>query len=229
MTTSEYREHFKALLTAQVTYREKVYTAVQIDNIDAYVNRAIQAGLQDFWSAWQWPFKSKTYELSITAQSEYYALPDDFDSMISVREKNSNTGLKVFYKSKSEFDLLVPKETVDSAGNPEMYTVYWDGNNKRISFYPRPTNQTLYLYYNTTPPASVEKVPEIGQACLESFIAKHVYPHGHPGRRDALIEAENEMKKLQVRAHGQKELPPVMFTDTEMPRTVSSFWWTNEN
>lgn len=225
MTQAEYKEHFKALLTAEVTYKEKVYTSVKIDQVDAYVNRCIIQGLKDFWTAWSWRFRAKTYELAITSQDESYTLPTDFDGMLTIREKNSGTGLRLQFLPKEDFDRAVPKETLLTSGDPEFYTVFFDGTAKKISFSRRPSDQTLYLYYNATPPAAVEKVPDYAQACLESYIAKHVYPHGHPGRRDAIIEAENEKMKLQVMDKGSHAAPRMFQTDSDYPNHVNPFYW----
>lgn len=193
VTLEEYKTYFADILKAD---------AVEIQNMDQHITRAIQQGLADLWGASNWMFKQTETTLTV-ADTDPVDLPDDFEGFRTLREKGSNRGWRLTYMPREEFDRVYPKATALPSGTLKIFTVYRDmsDNGKwKALFLPSPSSSTTVymLYYIGAGEVTVNLIPSKAQAALEAFIAKHAYPYNHPGRVMATQVAEIELKKLQT-------------------------------
>ncbi len=216
-TNQAYEEYFGAVVAAMEL---KVPDALQ------YTQRAIQSGLQRFWGASKWSFKGGTYKLVISAASDSYDLPDNFDSMITLREETSNKGLKLSFMEKEAFDAFVPKQSAWSSNNPYHYTIFYEENGKRvISVYPRPSSTTLYLHYLKTTPADVTRVPDKFQGGVESAISMSIFLPGKSSRKVAYNEFREEVKRLEVQDKQDMSKYLKYKTEADIPYYNDLPWW----
>lgn len=216
-STAEYIEYFKSVLTA---YK------VEVLNIDEYATRAVESGLQRFWGASDWSFKQVTDTLVISTSSDYYELPTDFDSMVTLREETSQSGLKLDYMSKEEFDSFVPKQSVWESNSPYRYTIFnTDLNKKVISIYPRPSALTLYMLYLKTTPNDTLNIPDKFQTGVEAAIALSIFLPNNPSRSLAYSEFRAEVKRLEVQDKQDQSRYREMFLEDSEQKSQQSRWW----
>lgn len=196
MTYDEYTLHFADLITA---------TKLEVSDPAAYAARCVVQGIKAFWGANNWYFKERQYDLVITATADDYDLPSNFETVRISREHSSNQGGRIQFKSKEDFDALVPKLETFSSGNPQIMTIYRDLATEKwkIAFFPRPTAMTikmsLSLEVGKEPEKACEWIPERFHSGLEAFIAYHIFPPGSKARADAYQEARLELERLQTR------------------------------
>ena len=193
MTTQDYKDRFVSLIEGR--------DVVPGDTVK-YVENAIKLGLADFWGAHSWTFKHYQYSLVIPSSvtEESFDLPDNFESLRAVREEEGSIGHKLVYFTLEDFTEKVPKLSWHGQGRPQAYTLFMDADKGRwqIKFYPKPAGgETIYISMLMTAPSDCDVVPDKFASCLDAFIAKHVYPYGHPGRQGAAVQAEREYLKAQ--------------------------------
>jgi hypothetical protein len=191
MTQEEYKDHYVGLI--------KNDDSIKVADPEGHVSRAIQMGLEEFWASDNWSFKRFATTLTLTA-TESQNLPSTMESFEGMREEETVTGRKLTYYPKAEFDLLVPKLSHHPSGNPQACTVYYEYDEERWKFkaFPIPEGgEVVYIDAFRKAPDSVANVPPTGHACLDAYIAKHVYPRGHWGYVAAIKDIEREYKQLQ--------------------------------
>lgn len=222
-TIKEYTEYFTTLTKAL----KMDFTDTDMDN---YVKNAIKSGLQQFWGAKSWSFKVATTTISITSAADSYDLPDDFDSAVSIKEKNSIRGFKLIHMNKEQFDELIPKPAVWDSDFPLVYTIYHvdsddDAGKFVISIYPRPSSLTLDLAYNKTTNDNVKVVPDKFQSGVEACIASHIFLPGFNQRTVAYNEARAEIRRLEVQDNlDRSNLVKHLIEDSTPPR-YNLRWW----
>ena len=194
MTQEEYVDYFAAILKTE---------SPNFPDPEDHATRAIQAGHDAFWGANNWQFKSAEATLTITSSAESYDLPDDFESLRSLRADETSRGLRLQFLSKPEFDRAFPKQTAYSTGKPQVITVFQDLNDNgrwKASFFPRPDGaMTLpYTYYRVPAPASDlgDNIPSKFKSGMEAFILWKLLLG--PQRTLAYQEAMSELKRLEV-------------------------------
>lgn len=218
MTNATLKTHFTDLLAAE---------NLTFPNVAQHVDRAVKIGLEDFWGAYDWSFRSADVELAITTTAESYDLADEFAGFRSVREKTSTQGADLIYKTKEDFDMLLPRPDVHAAGTPKWFTVFRDQENDKwkISFHPRPSAaMTIYIDQVLIAPRKVDAIPGDFVSGLMAFIAKHIYPYGHIGRLNAGKEAIVELVRLRQIDKVDKSHITVMFDDTREQSTFRYSW-----
>ena len=218
MTNSELKTHFTSLLASE---------GLTFSNVQAHIDRAVKVGIKDFWGAHDWSFRSVDTTLSISSTAESYDLVDNFAGFKSVRERTSASGTDLVYKTKEDFDLLIPRPDSISAGTPDWFTIFRDEENKKwkIAFYPRPSAaMTIYMDILQTAPTEADTIPDDYVSGLMAFIAKHAYPYGHVGRVNAGREALVELTRLRRIDKLDKSRITVMLDDTREQNTFTYKW-----
>lgn len=193
MTTSDYIKRYSALLA--------VDESIKLDDVDSYVRTGVELGLSTFWGVLPWSFKTYEYTLTLTAAAESYALPDDTEAVQDVREEETNTGYKLRFLIKEDFDEMVPRLAHHNNNTPQLYTLYYDTDKQKmyIKFWPPAGgSESFYMTILRRTPADCSLVPGKYEGALDAFIAKFVYPHGHPGHASAVATAEMELRKAHV-------------------------------
>lgn len=218
MTDQEYEDHFAALLKANVMRNGKVYNAIAVEDVPAHVKRAVKFGLAEFWGAFRWEFKLYLYTFPaavIATAADSYALPNNFESFVSLRDHTDTNGVTLHYLEPEEFERLVENDYASKSGAPSYYTVVRDANTGiwKIRFDRQPSGRSLTALINITTPSSVAQVPDQFQSGVKACVAKHVFPHGHPSHREAMEEAEYEIMRLKV-VDTRKQSSMTHFADT---------------
>lgn len=168
-------------------------------DVDNFVSHSIDAGLRQFWGMWNWTFKEAEYKLTISEGKDSYDLPSDFEAIKTITEKSTNQGAKLIYMPKEEFDRMIPRQATFQSNTPQAFTIFGNSptsSRKKISFFPQPTSDTLYLLYLKTTPTEPDVIPDKFQCGAEAFMTVRMYQHGKQARRDAYIEAREEFKRL---------------------------------
>ena len=114
-TETAYKEYFGQVIKV---------LGLNVPDIDKYLDNAIMAGLMRCWGASDWSFKEKVADLTITSAKDYWDLPADFDSMLAIREENSQYGMKLIFMSKEQFDEFVPKQGNWDSEYPTRCTIF---------------------------------------------------------------------------------------------------------
>ena len=190
MTSADYVKHFANMIPAESIP----------GNMDEHLNRAVRAGLEEFWGSYGWYFKMYEYSLDTSTSAEQYKLPDDFESFRLVKEQTSAQGRKLIYMEYEAFEMNVPKISFYGADTPQVCTVYRDIDTGywMIRFFPQADGDTIKLAMHKNTPADCGEVPDRFQFALEACIAKHAYPYGSPGRVAATQDAEYSIRKCQI-------------------------------
>jgi len=218
MNTSEYVEYYTTLLNV---------AGVEMASPSSHVKKAVRSGLEDFWGAGDWQFKMFEYSLSLTSGAEVYSLPNDFAGFRSFREEGTVEGLKLKYFPYEEFHEVVPKLSQYATGKPQAFTVFRDADDSdkwKIKFFPAPETITLYCGLVKSTGKDCDEVPDHLQGCLESFIAKHVYPHGTHQRSMALQESVVELKRCEVIDNPDKSSIGTMGDTTDIQMETRRPW-----
>jgi len=213
----DYESRFVALLEAEhITFSDP----------NDHVKRAITLGLADFWGAHPWSFKQYEYSLTCSGE-ETDDLPDGFESFRMAREEETNMGRRLSFKTKEEFDSLVPKLSWHSVDTPQIYTAYMDAETGKwkVRFWPQPAGgETIYMSLYLDAPDDVARVPDRFHAALDACIAKFVYPMGNAGYTNARIVAEAEIKQARHRDKLNQSKMTVMPTDTQNQVSTGRIW-----
>ena len=170
------------------------------DGLTDHVDRCIDMGLAEFWTARNWSFRTEPYSLSISSESETYDLPSNFDGVRTIREQDSLEGASLKYYTKEAFDNLVAKPTTYGSTYPRIYTIYHDASAQgwKVKFFPVPeTGHTMLMDIFVTVPSDVEEIPSGATAALLAIIAKYLYKIGSPERLYATRGAEEEINAAQ--------------------------------
>lgn len=193
MTTDEYVSRYTNLVEAD--------ELIKVNDSNKYVTNAVRLGLQAFWGASPWLFKNFDFDLVLTTSADRYVLPDNFSGLRMAREEISVMGGALQFYTKEDFDATVPKLSAHGSDTPQACTVYYDAAKGKwyIKFFPKPAgSETIKLGYMVTTPSDCDDVPDMAQGCLDAYIAKKVYPYGHPGRVDAQVTAKVELQRAEI-------------------------------
>ena len=187
-------------------------------------------GLSDFWRAHPWTFAMREDEITTVAGTDTYTLDSDFESAITIREKQTLSGNRLTFVPREEFDWLVPAGEAHTSTTPSIYTVYWDDavQANKLKLFPVPDAvMTLYLLQRCTPPSSTEAVPEVFLGGLTAVIWKYLWPTG-PNKRQAIIDAQMEIQdciKRDVKNSSDKNF--IILDAAEDPRQRGYLWEKN--
>lgn len=165
-----------------------------------FVTMAVDNARVELWSAKPWTFRERQYSQVISSEQDAYELPDDFEAIKTSRENESLYGSAITFKSKDEFDNLVPNLSGWTSGIPQLYTVYsgTTNNKKYIQFYPRPTITPLYLNILVSAPSDVSQFPDKARAALIAVAEKYLFVPGTAQAVHAYGLAEAEIAKLEI-------------------------------
>lgn len=194
MTNIELEKYFKRLA--------KVYLKEKGTDMNKLVDSALVSGREDFWGAVPWVFKEKHTTVTCTISQDYVDMPDDFEGLVSVIERDTNSGFKLQKYGADEFDRLVPYSTGQSENTPDIYKVYFDGEDEvwRLALYPTPSAATvLYLTYHTIEQGGVIPTKYIGG--LTAGIAQYLFMPGSMewnGAYNAFISQINRLKQVDT-------------------------------
>lgn len=199
---------------------------LKLSDVEKYVKNAVRAGVMRFWGASDWSFKQGISSLAITSASDYWNLPSDFDSMLSIREENSQNGMKLIFMSKESFDEYVPKQGIWDSNYPTVATIFNTSTSQKvISLYPRPSALTLPFLYIRTTPDNVHDVPDKFHSCLEPAIAVSIYPPKYNQRRVVRNEFLSEIKRLEVQDQSDRSRNLNFFLENSNPSQEQLRWW----
>ena len=217
MTNKNMREHLSAILTAD---------KIDIPDMSEHADRAIAVGIAEFWGAYPWTFRNSDTTLTISSSAEEYNLPSDFDSIVSLREQDSSNGLKLSRKIKEDFDELAPKLSAHATGNPQIYTIYRDSDNKtKIAFFPQPSSSTTYyITYHREAPSALSGIPTKMHGGVLNFAAKHAYPFGSQGRSAAASMALVELGRL-IKTDKLGSASITMMNDDTSDQVIRNYEW----
>lgn len=171
MTTKELEAYFLRLA--------KVYLKEAGTDMSKLVKQAIESGRDDFWGAVPWAFKESHATITAKGSTEAVDLPDDFEGLVSVIEKDTTWGRKLQKYTPDEYDRLVPDSAGQSTNTPTSYKVYYDGSDEvwRLALYPTPSAATtLYLTYHTIEQSG--EIPDKYIGGLTAGIAKYLFMPG---------------------------------------------------
>ena len=147
------------------------------NDTNALIRLCITQGINEFWGAWHWTFAEKEATLATVSGTNDYALPDDFDSMLTIRENESISGRSLSYVPRESFDRNAPRPDQMQNGIPSAYTIFNDDSDDvkhRIKFFPVPDGAyTMYLWYRMTP-QDISKIPDKFIAAVKNIIWRHV-------------------------------------------------------
>ena len=192
MTNKELNEYFVRLA--------KVYLKNSSKDMRKLVESAIESGRDEFWGAVPWAFKEKHVTITTTESTETVDLPDDFEGIVSVIEKSSNTGFKLQKYADDEYDRLIPDSTSLNEGTPSIYKVYYDREENlwRLALYPTPSAAiSLYLTYHTMSESGA--IPQKYIGGLVAGIAQYLYVPGTPswaGAHNAFLSQVERLKQV---------------------------------
>jgi len=186
MTKKELKDYFKRLV--------KVHIKEKSTDVNELIDSALISGLNDFWGAVPWAFKEK--HTTISASSETVDLPDDFEGLISVVEKDSAVGSKLQKYSADEYDRLVPDSAGQNTGTPSAYKIYCDEGIWKLALSPTPSAAiTLYLTYQTIENGGA--IPDKYIGGLIAGIAQYLFMPGSPQWNGAFTAFTAQIEKLK--------------------------------
>jgi hypothetical protein len=169
--------------------------------LSEHVDRAIGFGLNAFWNAKPWSFRSTEYSMTITTVAESYDLPTNFAGIRTLRETASQTGGGLVYWPIEEFDRKIPRPTEHQAGYVQIFSMFYNNNDDtwKVKFFPVPSSGTVIkMLILTKNPDSIEKVPEKFNHALAASIERFLYKPGSQARSDAINEYALELQKAEV-------------------------------
>lgn len=185
MTKDELGKYFTRLA--------KVYLKEKGTDINELVKSALVSGQEDFLGAVPWAFKERHTTVTTTASTESVELPDNFDGLLSVVEKETSTGGKLTKYSPDEYDRLVPDSAGQNEGTPTAYKIYFDGVWK-LALSPTPSSAiTLYITYHSLD----GYIPNKFIGGLIATIAKYLYLPGSPEWNGAFSASVAEIERLK--------------------------------
>lgn len=189
MTESDMSKHVSVMLTA-----DKIVPT----DMSEHADRAVALGMAEFWGAHNWTFRRSEDELSIDSSAEVYDLPDDFDSIVDIREKDSNRGFKMQRYTKERFDQMIPKLSAHNPGNPQIFAIFRDADLKmKITFFPQPSaSTTFYVGYHLKIPSALSSIPDKMHGGVLAFALKNAYPPGGFGYSNVVSMLRNDMARL---------------------------------
>jgi hypothetical protein len=218
MTSKELKTYFQTLFF--------VNTGKTDNKIDNLIDDAIIAGKEDFWAAAPWVFKEKHDTLTTTASSETVNLPEDFDGILSVREKTSTHGLKLVRMTASEYDRAIPYSGSHSEGTPRYYKVYYDDTDRiwKLALFPVSSAAiSLYLTYMVL--ADSGDSSKKYTAGIIAAVGKYLTMPGSPEKDRAILQFKVEIERLEANDNPDKELPQKIMVPTETMPKVPEYWW----
>jgi len=176
-------------------FRPFVRKAELVDDaaLQGFIDRAVSDGLREFWGANMWTFAEKVDTMTTTASTAEYALPLDFDSMISIREQTSSSGRSLEYVPREQFDKLAPRPDQIANGTPTTYTIFNNDsqskNKLRITFFPVPDAAiTLYRWYRIVPD-KIDQVPDKFVGAVKAITWKHIVSPINPSYGTVAVNA----------------------------------------
>ena len=168
--------------------------------LEKLISLAIPMGTEDFWGSYPWAFKEKHDTITTTASTETVDLGSDFEGLISVIEKTSSKGGKLYKLSPDEYDRLIPDSASNSEGTPKYYKVYYDQEDKvwKLALYPTPSDAiSLYVTYQILPIGD-DGVPSKYISAQIVAISKYLHLPGSPEWMSANVALQPEINRLQM-------------------------------
>jgi len=191
MTSAELKRYVKYLA---------IQSGFPMENIDDHVDVIISLGVEAFWEARPWSFRSRQYTMT-TGSDKAVALPDDFAGFRSVQERTSSTGWDLEYYIKEEYDSVNPDRLLFGEGSPRMFTVYYDKTNDKwyALFAPHPVSGTsIYWDMLTKWDGGLNAIPGgLYTLGVLSAIGYCLYPVGSPQRMAAYGEFRQILKDIE--------------------------------
>jgi len=203
---------------AFVNYIAKLYALKPGNDL---VTGAVNMGVASFCSARPWTFTKA--EVTLTTDSDgIVEFPDDFDGVISMRERDSSSGGWIHAWPEEKFDYEVPRLDNLSGSYPKVCKLYNDNNTMRGQMAPPVDSMVIYVTYkrriNTLSEISDKFIPG-----LLVYIHAVIQKPGDPGYMAAQEAVDLWVKKLwkqdrKVWARIFRE-----FDDADLRRFIP--WW----
>ena len=217
MTDKDVTDYFVQLMVASKNFTPKDARGV--------IDLALLAGKRDFMNANRWMFRRKADTLTTTAATETVDLPDDFDGMISVREKTTTDGRKLIELPSDEYDRQVPSSADLTNDTPKYYKIDYNAANGiwKLYLYPTPNAAiSLYLSYLSS---SIESVPEKFLPAYMACIAKYIVLPGTKEHWSAINTANAEMARLIPMDTPSQSDVSKFLEEEEATQPRSQRWW----
>lgn len=181
------------------------------------VDQAVDSARIDLWMVKPWTFRRHQHTLVISSEEDRYELPNNFAAIATARENESLYGMGLVFVGKDEFDRRVPRPGGYTGGNPRLYTVYAETDNKKkyIQFFPRPTVTPIHLNILITAPSNVSEFPDSARAALIAVAQKYLFLPGTLPFDSAYGLAEREIQKMEVEDSLYVEDEWKFFDDTD--------------
>ena len=192
MTNKELGDYFKRLAKVYINQGKG-------SDMKGLIESALITGREDFWGAVPWAFKEKHTTVTASASSETVDLPDDFEGLVSVIERDSSNGFKLQKFGSDEYDRLVPYSSGLSENTPDIYKVYFDGEEGvwRLALYPTPSSATtLYLTYHTVEDGG--RIPKKYIGGLVAGIAQYLFIPGSAEWNGAHTAFLSQIERLRM-------------------------------
>jgi hypothetical protein len=167
---------------------------------DKLVKKAVELGIDDFWGVAPWAFKEKHEPITTTADQETVDLPDDFEGIVNVVERETYGGMKLIKLPSSLYDRLIPYSGDLNTDTPNCYKVYYDASDEvwKLALYPTPSSAiTLYLTYHTI--AVGGEIPPKYTPGLIATICKYLSLPGSEQHTAATAASIAEIERLKQR------------------------------
>ncbi len=218
MTTQELKDYFKRLA--------KVYLKEAGTDMNKLVEQALESGREDFLGAAPWAFKERHDTITTTASTEAVNLPDDFEGLISVIEKDTNWGRKLQKYTPDEYDRLVPDSAGQSNNTPYAYKVYFDGSDDvwKLALYPTSSSAvTLYLTYHTMEEDG--EIPNKYIGGLTAGIAQYLFMPGSERWTGAYNAFMSQIARLKLVDNPDVESISKMLDSSDAPNLNIDNWF----
>lgn len=226
MTVSELQEYLNLMALA-------AGLKVEGQDLTKLVNKAVAAGLPEFWEKRPWSFRTKiNAAFALSGLTDTYDLPSDFAQYRWVKEQQSTDGRQLRFLSPEEFEYRYPRLDVVEAGTPEVFTCYSDPTTPKWIFkcFPRATAQNLTLAYLTVSPEDATGVPSNANNALRLTCEKYLYPAFSDKYAGAVQAEQQAISDLEQYDTPNGAALFKIFDDTDYPTTsTTDFMSVNES
>jgi hypothetical protein len=172
------------------------YNKSEGKNTNKLIDIAINKGTKDFWGSAPWAFKERHTTKTTTASQETVDLPEDFQGLVSVVERETTRGQKLYKLVQDEYDRLIPDSAGQTEGTPDYYKVYFDDDRWKLALYPTPNDaMTLYITYHTL--HSSQESPDKYIGGLVTTIGKFLFMPGSAAWFGAYNASLAEIERLK--------------------------------
>ena len=156
-------------------YLKSIATSgLAVPNLDQVADAAIESGFSRVWGAYPWSVRRGTKTLSTVASQAHTVLPDDFESLLTVRYVSTVNPWNIDIVEESVFDEDHPNPVAYLTSIPVKAKVVYNGPQKgdrwRLYWYPVPsTVYTMELTYNRRADPAV--LPDLPTTMLDAVMA----------------------------------------------------------